>query len=338
MNNGNNGKNVFNFSGFSNFFKRREAAAKAAATRRATREAAPTRIQPSRARETTAVNVNMVRTRTNRNNNIRPRKNIRAQSPERVTRRNNNANRNRKPASEIVAPGKKKSLYDQALYILEKQADPLAANNTKRRYQLSHYERQLTEFTEFVKTNPYNVHNGVISDAIAVLRMKLGHSLPSSGANVNMSIRANNSSSAAASSGANTNSTPIFSKERTIEELLKIRDYMERRAAGAVNVNTRNRRINGAKSDNFRRFLGLLYESANYHIQQLDSANDSLEALHLHSGKQFLDELAQNLEGTAVRPPTPQEQEEANQLIDELAKALADTTMKPASFSNENNI
>lgn len=346
MNNGNNGKNSFNFSGFGNFFKRQESAAKAAATWRATRGAPPSRVQPSRTRAKVATanaatnNVITGRSRRNRNNNVRPRNNERARSRSRnratTTRRNNI----RKPASELVAPGKKKSLYDQAVYIVEKQAEPLAANNIKRKYQLSHYERQLEEFTNFLRSNPYNVHSGVISDAIAILQTKLGLSVSTSAsANVNTNMSSSSGAAATANASANANSLPpgIFPKERTIEELLKIRDYMERRAA-AGNANTRNRRTNGAKSQNFRRFLGLLYESANYHISQLDPANDGEEAFHLHSGKQFLDELAQNLEGTPTRAPTPQEQEEANELIDELADALADTSMGPAAFPNNNNL
>jgi hypothetical protein len=273
-------------------------------------------------------------------NNERRRRNERSRSRSRnratTTRRNNNS---RKPASELVAPGKKKSLYDQAVYIVEKQAEPLAANNTKRKYQLSHYERQYGEFTEFLRRNPYNVHTGVISDAIAVLQRKLGirSNLPAStGANASANMNMGATSTSSASASADPHPTGIFPKDRTIEELLKIRDYMERR--GARNGNARNRRANGAKSQNFRRFLGLLYESAKYHIRQLDPENDSMDALHLHSGKEFLDELAQNLEGTPARAPTPQQQEEANELVDELADALAGASMGPATFPNNNNL
>lgn len=388
MNNGNNGKNSFNFSGFGNFFKRQEAAAKAAATRRSRMAAAPSRSQPRRGQAATSKNLNMGataaasnwggegpqiygtnytvaraansrlpravsrrgrapsrtrgRNRTYNSNNER-RRNERSRSRNRATTTRRNNNRNRKPASEVVPPGKKKSLYDQAVYIVEKQAEPLAANNTKRGYQLSHYERQLGEFTEFLRSNPYNVHTGVISDAIAVLQRKLGRSsnLPAStGANVNTNMSASSSSSASASASASTNNSAnslppgIFPKDRTIEELLKIRDYMERRAA-AGSANNRNRHTNSAKSQNFRRFLGLLYDSANYHINQLDPTNDGEEAFHLHSGKQFLDELAQNLEGTPNRAPTPQQQE-ANELIDELADALADTFIGPPALPNNN--
>lgn len=375
MNNGNNGENAFNFSDFGNFFKRQEAAAKAAATRRAMKEAAPSRSQPRRGQAAAAAaNVNMGAAAASnwggegvpvygtnytvaRGANVRPPRAVsrggpargRARTPNRRgsnerrpvnlgpgygnNRRKTRNNRN-KPASEIVAPGKKKSLYEQALYILEKQDEPLASNNVKRGYQISHYERQLKEFTDFLKRNPYNAHSSVISDAISVLEMKLGSVVAAAAAaNINMG--------AAAAAPVNLPSPAgLFPKERTIEELLKIRDYMERRGAkknGAAARANRGRK-NNAKSDNYRRFLGLIYESATYHIQHLDPANDSLDALLLHSGKQFLDELAQNLSRPANRPPTPEEIA-ANELVDELADALAGTSMMgPVAFPENNNL
>lgn len=75
-----------------------------------------------------------------------------------------------------------------------------------------------------------------------------------------------------------------------------------------------------------------------HHISELDPLNDGEEAFHLHSGKQFLDKLAQNIESTHNRAPTPQQQEEANKLIDELANALAGTSMGPATFRNNNKL
>jgi hypothetical protein len=380
MNNGNNGKNAFNFSGFGNFFKRQEAAAKAAATRRAVKEAPPSRSQPRRGQATAAAaNVNMSAAAAVERNwggegapvygtnytvargaNERPPRAVsrgrpvRGRAPVPTRRRNNERrpvnlgpgygnnrrktrNNRNKPASEIVAPGKKKSLYEQALYILEKQDEPLASNNVKRRYQISHYERQLEEFTNFLKMNPYNSHSSVISDAISVLEIKLGRGLgaaakPAAATNINMG--------AAAAAPVDTPiPTGLFPKERTIEELLKIRDYMERRGAKKNGAAARKNhgRKNNAKSDNYRHFLSLIYESAVYHIQHLDPANDSLDALLLHSGQQFLDELAQNLSRPANRAPTPEEMA-ANELVDELADALAGTSMGPATFPNNNNL
>ena len=383
MNRGNNG-NAFNFSGFGNFFKRQEAAAKAAATRRARMASAPTRSS-TRVSTTAAAaseNMNMSSSssnwggegvpvygtnysvargaynnppravsrrskapeRRNRNynrNNRTQRKNERAHSRERYgkkeTRTQNYRRGNNRPASEIVAPGKKKSLYDQAVYILSKKDEPLNANNRKRGFQLTHYARQLEEFNAFLDENPRNAHREEIMEAIRVLQTKLGHDAPSAftGTNLNMtstssSTGANSGASTGASTGANsgastaasTNNTRlpsgIFPKDRTIYELLKIREYMEGRAASApATASTNSTRRN--RSNNFRRFLGMLYASAQYHIAQLDPANDSIDAFHLHSGIQFLDELNANAGGVAERPASPEQRAEANAIIDELS-------------------
>jgi hypothetical protein len=277
--------------------------------------------------------------RRNRNynrNGITRRNNQRAHSRERyekpANRTQNSRRRNNRPASETVAPGKKKSLYDQVIYILSKKDEPLNANNRKRSFQLSHYVRQLEEFNTFLDENPRNAHREEIMDAIGVLQMKLGV-LPGPAAMTNNST----SATAAAVSSRNNSGLPagLFPKDRTIYELLKIREYMERRAttgpaAASANATRRNR------SENFRRFLGMLYASAQYHISHLDPANDSLDALHLHSGIQFLDELNANAGGVAERPPSPEQRAEANAIINELADALAGTMIGPAALNNSN--
>jgi hypothetical protein len=378
-NNGNNG-NAFNFSGFGNFFKRQEAAAKAAATRRARMASAPTRssTRVSTTAATASENMNMSSSssnwggegapvygtnysvargeynnrpravsrrskapeRRNRNynrNGRTQRNNKRAHSRERygkpANRTRNNVRRNNYPASEIVPPGKKKSLYDQALYILSKKDEPLNANNRKRDFQLTHYARQLQEFNAFLDENLRNAHRDEIVEAIRVLQMKLGV-VPGPAAmpnNRGAAAMSNNSSGAAAATVSSRNNAGLpaglFPKERTIEELLKIRDYMERRAAGPATAAVAPRRN---RSENFRRFLGMLYASAQYHIAQLDPANDSINAILLHSGIQFLDELNENSGGVAERPPSPAERAEANAIIDELADALAGTMIGPA--------
>jgi hypothetical protein len=381
MNRGNNGnnENAFNFSGFGNFFKRQEAAAKAAETRRRQREAAPTRSSARTAAATASTaNVNMsaaaaesgwggegvpvygtnysvARGANENRHNRTSRPARRGRAPARTTgrrnygnnerrsrvnerstgygnnRRNTRRGNNRKiPESEKRESPRHTSILEKAQVVIDKQNESLTNNATKRGYQIKGYENKLELLRKFRREYPGNVNIKVINDAIEILERKLGISRPMEAAaamrnNRGAAAMSNNTSAAAATvSSTNNTSLPVglFPKERTIEELLKIRDYMERRAAGpAAAVPRRNR------SENFRRFLGMLYASAQYHIAQLHPENDSLDALHLHSGLQFLDELNANAGGVAERPASPEQRAEANAIIDELSGLFSEASI-----------
>ncbi len=208
-------------------------------------------------------------------------------------------------------------------------------------YATNHYIEQYNHYKNLLRTKILSDEDrALLQEAVSILLTNpavqaAAAAMPN---NRGAAAMSNNSSGTAAaamapSAAVYTKNAPLpaglFPKERTIEELLKIRDYMERRSAGPAAAAAAPRRN---RSENFRRFLGMLYASAQYHISQLRAENDSLEAVLLHSGLQFLDELNAN----ATRPASPVQRAEANAIIDELSGLFSSVSMGPAAPPTNN--
>ncbi len=88
-------------------------------------------------------------------------------SRERTTTRNNRT-RNNKPNSEkLTGAAKGKSLYAQALFIVNNKAKIISSTKT---FEIAYYKKQYDALVDFIHHYPGNAHIDLLNEAVAVLK------------------------------------------------------------------------------------------------------------------------------------------------------------------------
>jgi hypothetical protein len=96
------------------------------------------------------------------------RKYSRERAPMRNNHTRNNRTRNNKPNSEkLTGAAKDKSLYAQAVFIVENKAKIISSTKL---FEIAYYKKQYDALVDFIRHYPGNAHIELLNEAVAVLK------------------------------------------------------------------------------------------------------------------------------------------------------------------------